>query len=429
MADPAAFDLRDGPPAGLLADCVHCGFCLPACPTYQLWGDEMDSPRGRIALMKVGREPGSVLSDEMTLRFDNCLGCMSCLTACPSGVRYDRLIEATRAEVERRHRRRWSDRLWRATIFALFPHPGRLRALVPFLWAFRRIGGPARVGRSRLARRFPRLAALARMAPSVRLRDAWRRPRRHTVAAGVPRGTVGVLAGCVQQVFFGSVNDDTIAVLRAEGFDVVVPAAGCCGALGAHAGRLDGARERAKATIGAFDRCETVVANAAGCGSAMKEYDHWLADDPAWAARADAFVAKVRDISEFLAEIEPRAPRGPVPERVAYHDACHLAHAQGIRRAPRDLLRSIPQLEVLEIPGGETCCGSAGIFNLVKPEPAAELGRRKAQAIGATGAHTVAAGNPGCAVQIALHLDQAGAPLPVVHPISLLARSIEKGSR
>jgi glycolate oxidase iron-sulfur subunit len=407
----------------LIKTCIHCGFCLPTCPTYVVWGEEMDSPRGRIVLMRETADTGGELGATIATHIDRCLGCMACVTACPSGVRYDVLIEQMRPEVERRHRRTPADRAFRRFCFEVFTHPGRLRALVPMLVAARRLGLQQRI-QPKLTR-FPRLAAMMRVTPAVKLSAAWRKlPERNAASpsAGPSRGTVGLLQGCVARVFFARTNEATVRVLNAEGFDVVVPAAaGCCGALLMHSGAETEAQERARATIAAFEGCETVAVNAAGCGSAMKEYGRLLAEDPEWAARADAFAAKVADVTEVLAEVEPRAPRHPVPLTVAYHDACHLAHAQGVRAQPRALLAGIPGLTVVQPAEWELCCGSAGLYNLLEPEPAAELGRRKVANLTATGAAAVVAGNPGCALQIAAH---SRPPLPVYHPVELLDASI-----
>jgi len=408
----------------LIKTCIHCGFCLPTCPTYLVWGEEMDSPRGRIVLMRESEDTGGELGAVAT-HIDRCLGCMACVTACPSGVRYDVLIEQMRPEVERRHRRTPADRAFRRFCFEVFTHPGRLRALVPALVAGRRLGFQRRL-QPTLQQRFPRLAAMARVTPDVKLSAAWKKlPERTPARSGAARGTVGLLQGCIARVFFSRTNEATVRVLSAEGFDVVVPpAAGCCGALLMHSGAETEARERARATIAAFEGCDTVAVNAAGCGSAMKEYGRLLASDPEWAERAEAFGGKVKDVSEVLAGVEPRAPRRPVPLTVAYHDACHLAHAQGVRAEPRALLAAIPGLTVVEPKEWEICCGSAGLYNLLEPEPAAELGRRKAANLAATGAAAVVAGNPGCALQIAAHSAEAGHPLAVYHPIELLDASI-----
>jgi glycolate oxidase iron-sulfur subunit len=425
-----AFDDHKPPERELVEDCVHCGFCLPTCPTYVLWNEEMDSPRGRIVLMSEGLQEGSELTPTMALHFDNCLGCMACVTACPSGVRYDLLIEDTRQQVERRHPRSAGERLLRRALFATFPHPGRLRATVPLLVAFRRSGLAARLQRSRLLDRLPLARTLSELAPPVTLRDAVRRLPAVTPARGERRGTVGFLQGCVQRAYFGDVNAATVAVLAAEGFEVHAPRAPrCCGALGLHAGQEEDSLPLAKATIEAFERFDHVVVNAAGCGSAIKDYGHLLRDDPEWRKRAEAVAAKARDVHELLAAVEPRAARAPVELKVAYHDACHLAHAQGVRAQPRELLRTIPGLELVEPAEWEICCGSAGIYNLLQPDAGRALGRRKAENLLATGAEAIAAGNPGCTLQIAAHLREQGRPLPIYHPVQLLDRSIRAAGR
>jgi glycolate oxidase iron-sulfur subunit len=420
-----AFDDHKPPEQELVDDCVHCGFCLPSCPTYVLWQEEMDSPRGRIVLMSEGLQEGSELTPTMARHFDNCLGCMACVTACPSGVRYDLLLEDTRQQVERRHPRTPSERLLRRVLFATFPHPGRLRATVPLIVAFRRSGLAPRLQRSRLLDRLPLARTLSELAPPVTLHHAVRRLPAVTPARGERRGTVGFLQGCVQRAYFGDVNAATVAVLAAEGFEVHAPRAPrCCGALGMHAGQEEDSLPLARATIAAFERFDHVVVNAAGCGSAIKDYGHLLRDDPEWHERAEALAAKARDVHELLAAVEPRAERRRVEMKVAYHDACHLAHAQGVRAQPRDLLRAIPGLELVEPAEWELCCGSAGIYNLTRPEAAGDLGVRKAENLLATGAEVIASANPGCTLQIAAHLQRKGRPLPVVHPVQLLARSI-----
>ncbi len=420
-----AFDDHKPPERDLIEDCVHCGFCLPTCPTYVLWNEEMDSPRGRIVLMGEGLQPGSELTPAMAGHFDNCLGCMACVTACPSGVRYDLLIEDTRQQVERLHPRTPGERLLRRVLFATFPHPGRLRATVPLIVAYRRSGLAARLQRSRLLDRIPIARTLSELAPPVALRDTVRRLPAVTKARGEKRGTVGFLQGCVQRAYFGDVNAATVAVLAAEGYEVHAPRSPrCCGALGLHAGQEEDSLPLAKATIEAFERFDHVVVNAAGCGSAIKDYGHLLRDDPAWRERAERIAGRARDVHELLGAVEPRAPRGRVELKVAYHDACHLAHAQGVRSQPRELLRSIPGIELVEPAEWEICCGSAGIYNLTRPEAAAELGARKADNLLATGAEAIAAANPGCTLQITAHLERKGRPLELVHPMQLLARSI-----
>jgi glycolate oxidase iron-sulfur subunit len=415
----AAFDAHRPPEQSVIDDCVHCGFCLETCPTYVLWGAEADSPRGRIVLMADGLKDDEQLSDEMVTHFDRCLGCMACVTACPSGVRYDRLIERVRPQVERHHDRGPGERALRKLLYGTLPHPRRLRALLPMLAATRKLG-PERLPE--------RLSVLAKVAPQAPAGKAARAGvPEHTPAAGTPRGRVGLLLGCVQRVFYPHVHRATVQALSAEGFDVVAPKLpDCCGALELHGGEEPAAIKRAQATVAAFSQAggalglDHIVVNAAGCGSAMKEYGDLLGTP-----EAQAFSGRVSDICELLASVQPRAPRGAVPLRVAYHDACHLAHAQGVRQQPRDLLRAIPGLELVEVGSErEVCCGSAGIYNLVQPEAAAQLGARKARHLIKTGAQAIAAGNPGCAAQLDLHLRELGCPLPIQHPIELVSRSI-----
>ncbi len=425
-----AFDAHKPPEIDLLEDCVHCGFCLPSCPTYVLWNEEMDSPRGRIVLMREGLQPESTLSDTMVGHFDNCLGCMACVTACPSGVRYDLLIEDTRQQVERQHPRSARERLLRRALFATFPYPARLRATIPAIVFFRGSGLARWAQRSRLVERSPLLRTLSELAPPVRLRDVLRRLPAVTKAVGEKRGTVGFLQGCVQRAYFGDVNAATVAVLAAEGFEVHAPRAPrCCGALGLHAGQEEDSLPLAKATIEAFEGYDHVVVNAAGCGSAIKDYGHLLRDEPEWAQRAAELSARARDVHELLASVAPRAKRHPLEMTVAYHDACHLAHAQSVRSQPRQLLRSIPGLELVEPAEWELCCGSAGIYNLTRPQAARELGERKASNLLATGAQAIAAANPGCTLQISAHLERRGEPRPLVHPMQLLAQSLQGGTR
>jgi glycolate dehydrogenase iron-sulfur subunit len=412
----AAFDTHRPPEQSIIEDCVHCGFCLDTCPTYVLWANEADSPRGRIVLIGEALQPGSDLSDETVTHLDRCLGCMACVTACPSGVRYDRLIERARPQVERHHRRSRYERAVRRLAFETLPHPRRLRALAPTLPLARRLAA------ERLP---PPLSAMLKVAPRVRSRSALRtRVPERTPAVGPSRGRVVLLLGCVQRVFFAGVHRATIGALAAEGFEVLAPRApDCCGALEFHAGEEERAAARARETIAAFERlgrADHVVVNAAGCGSAMKEYGELLGTP-----QSRAFAGRVRDVLELLGSVKQRAPRGPLPMRVAYHDACHLGHAQGVRQEPRALLRDIPELELLEVAvEPEVCCGSAGIYNILEPAAAAELGARKARHLIQTGADAIAAANPGCAAQLDRHLREAGRPLPIHHPVELVWRAI-----
>jgi glycolate oxidase iron-sulfur subunit len=375
----------------LVGDCVHCGFCLPSCPTYELWHEEMDSPRGRIWLMKATLDGTLELDRTVAEHFDRCLGCMACLTSCPSGVHYDRLIELAREQVEQRVPRPLRERALRSLIFAVFPHPQRLRH----------------------ALRFAALPAPGPFAPLKALAPSWIEdvaPPAETPAKGARLARVGLLTGCVQSVLFGEVNRASARVLSAYGYEVTTPYGGCCGALHLHAGRRrDGLAlaERAAASFRAAG-AELIVTNAAGCGSHLKEAGLEL---------------PVVDISEALA-------RGGTPElhplalRVAFQESCHLGHAQGVREQPRAALRAIPSLELVEPAEQELCCGSAGIYNLVQPEAALQLGDRKAGQVLACKPDLLASANPGCLLQLSAALRRAGAPLPIAHPVELVDASL-----
>jgi len=410
----------------LIADCVHCGFCLPACPTYTSWGDEMDSPRGRIDLMKGVAEGVLTFDDTTVSHFDKCLGCMACMTACPSGVKYDLLIEGTREKIEQSYPRTLPDKLFRNLIYALFPYPKRLRLAALPLGLYARSGMQALVRRSGLVRFLPaRFAQLEALTPAV-VREQRLAPFYPAKTASA-RIRVAMIAGCVQRVFFPNVNVATINVLTAEGCDVVVPKAqGCCGALSLHGGRTKQAKGFAKALIRSFERAnvDAIVINAAGCGSTLKQYGELFADDPKMRDRAVRFANQVRDVNEFLADLTPLAPRHPIASRVAYHDACHLAHAQGIRTQPRSLLQSIPGLTLLEIPEGEQCCGSAGTYNLFEPASAIEIGERKVTNVLSVRPDLLASANPGCMIQIQSLMRKRNVELRAAHPIEILDASI-----
>jgi glycolate oxidase iron-sulfur subunit len=367
-------------------------------------------------------------SDTVVAHFDRCLGCMACVTACPSGVQYDVLIEQTRARVEGRHTRPLFDRWHRALLFALFPYSARLRVLAALSALYSKSGLQWLVRQTGLLRLLPaRIAQMEALMPSVSLESLFSDLPERTPARGERRARVALLSGCVQGVFFPRVNEATIRVLAAEGCEVLVPGGqGCCGALSIHAGREEEALAFARRTIARFEAepVNAILVNAAGCGSNMKDYGRLFADDAAWKSRAAAFSEKVRDVNQFLAHLAPVAPRNPVPARVAYHDACHLAHAQRVRAEPRQLLAGIPGIELVEIPDGEQCCGSAGIYNLVEPESADEIGARKAENVLKVRPDLLASANPGCTLQIQKHLRARGAILPAAHPIEILDASI-----
>jgi glycolate oxidase iron-sulfur subunit len=468
-------------------DCVHCGFCLPACPTYQLWGEEMDSPRGRIHLVSQLLD-GAPLTPATADHFDRCLGCMACMTACPSGVQYDQIIEAARewtedgvnplaggfaaddsagdasagaggagkadddraVAVAPTAPRPRADRVTRAAIFALFPYPRRLRAATAPLRLAQRTGADRLLARTGLVGKVSPAAEQAlRLAPTSRPLPPGRFPER-LPALGTRRAVVGMLTGCVQSVFYPGVNAATARVLAAEGCDVIIPRdQGCCGALSLHSGRAAEAVRFARQTIATFEAAgvDVIVVNSAGCGSAMKEYERLFArlaeqggeeeaeagaspalpgqmEAAAWSTRAALLSAKVRDFSEFLDELGPVAVRRPVPLRAAYHDACHLGHAQRITAAPRSVLRAIPELELVELRDAGVCCGSAGVYNLLQPEAAAALGTRKADSVIASDVSLLISANPGCTLQISAALAAQGVTMRTAHIAEILDASI-----
>lgn len=419
------FDEHHPPPREIIEKCVHCGFCLPVCPTYVLWGQEMDSPRGRIYLMNLAGEGKAQMNSQWVSHFDSCLGCVACTAVCPSGIDYGTLIEATRAQIERRYHRSAAEKLRRKFLFETFTRPERLKWLRWPLAAYQKTGLQALLRGIGFFKVLPKAAgAMDALLPTVNSVDAIAAT---TPALGEERKRVGLLLGCVQRSFFSHVNAATVRVLAAEGCRVIAPPEQpCCGALFVHAGEEEQACELARRTIDAFEHAnvESIIINAAGCGSTVKEYGRLLRDDPAYAQRASAFAAKCKDISEFLAELPPRTERKPLRARIAFHDSCHLQHAQGVRAQPRSLLKQIPELELVEIPESPICCGSAGIYNLVQPDAAEALGDRKAQLIAPLQPDAVATGNPGCILQLRSSLERANRHTPVLHTIQLLDASI-----
>ena len=399
--------------------CVHCGLCLSACPTYLETGAEADSPRGRIYLMKRVEQQSTSLDADVVRHLDLCLGCRACETACPSGVEYGALIEGARRHLAVAAPRKLMERWKRGLLARLLPDAERLSPLADLVRLSVKLGLP-RLARARWAPMgLRRLAALA--PDAVR----GRRPRAILEPVGLPRATVALLTGCVAQALFPRINELTAKLLVLAGYRVLVPRGQvCCGALSAHLGEARDAERWARRNVNAFSRSEPdfVVTNAAGCGAMMREYGRWLGGDAGYASSAHALAAKVRDVTQLLAAAPLPAKRA-VPARIVYHDACHLAHGQGVRAEPRALLRAIPGVELLELGDGEICCGSAGTYNLTEPEMAWRLGERKAKAVMATGADMVAAANPGCILQIRAALRLNGRDLPVLHPVEILARA------
>lgn len=390
--------------------CVHCGFCLAACPTYQELGQEMDSPRGRIVLMKEVLE-GTLPWKSAQPHVDRCLGCLACEPACPSGVPYRDLISPFRALARHRFARSRGEALRRWMTSQTLPYPERFRIAA----LLGRVGQevPDWVPASMkpmldlLPRKLPRAQEWPEVAPAV----------------GERRAKVGLLLGCAQQVLDPDINTATLEVLTRNGIEVHMPRRqGCCGGLAWHTGDLEAARGFARRNLDAFPAdLDAILTNAAGCGSAMHEYPLVLSGTVD-AHRAEAFCKRVVDVSVFLGRLGMRTPLngGAVPRRIAYHDACHLANAQGVRREPRDLLRAIPGVELLELQDAHLCCGSAGSYNVDQPEIASSLGEQKARAVMATGAGVIASGNIGCLTQLRVHLARMGSPIQVRHTIQIL---------
>ena len=408
--------------------CVHCGLCLAYCPTFSELGTEMDSPRGRIFLVKSLAEGRIALSDSTVRHLSLCLDCRACETVCPAGVPYGRLIEAAKAEIERQRPGGWLRRAFRWLNFGVLLGRPRLLALAASaLRVYQVTGLQALVRKSGILRVLPgTLPAWDALLPAVPA-GADRAPLPVVTPGAAPRrGRVALLTGCVQSAVFGSDNRATARVLARNGWDVIAPRAqGCCGALNAHGGDHARALDMARRTIETFERedVEAIVVNTSGCGAHMKAYGTLLADDPAWAERARRCAARVRDISEFLVATPLRGPLHAVPMTVTYHDPCHVVHGQKIRTAPRALLAQIPGLRVVDLPESDWCCGSAGIYNLTEPEMAGRLLRRKIRHVLGTGAAAVVTANPGCILQIQQGLRDAGSSIEVLHLVELLDRA------
>jgi glycolate oxidase iron-sulfur subunit len=413
--------------------CVHCGLCLAYCPTFSELGTEMDSPRGRIFLIKSLAEGRIGLGDATVEHLSLCLDCRACETVCPAGVPYGRLIEAAKVEIERQRPGGPVRRAFRWLNFGLLLGNRRVLALAAAsLRLYQASGLQALVRRTGLARLLPgTLPAWEALLPPMPA-AADRAPLPPvTPAVGARRARVALLTGCVQSVVFGAHNRATARVLAANGCEVVAPPEqGCCGALNAHGGDHARAVEMAKRTITTFEAAgvEAVIVNTSGCGAHMKAYGALLADDPAWSERAARFARTVQDLAEFLAREPLRGPLHPVPLTVTYHDPCHVVHGQKIRRQPRDLLAQVPGLRLVDLPESDWCCGSAGLYNLTQPEMADRLLRRKVRNVESTGAQAVVTANPGCILQIQSGLRARGLDLPVLHLVEVLDRALEGAS-
>ncbi|PSB33167.1 (Fe-S)-binding protein [Chlorogloea sp. CCALA 695] len=425
------FDEQNPPNPQLIDTCVHCGFCLSTCPSYRVIGKEMDSPRGRIYLMDAINEGKIPLNEATVEHFDSCLGCLACVTTCPSGVQYDKLLVATRPQIERNYPRSLPDKLIRQIIFSLFPYPNRLRFLLAPLLVYQKLGLQKIVRSTNLLKIVsPRLAAMESILPKVTLKAFQDNLPTIIPAQGEKRYRVGMILGCVQRLFFSPVNEATVRVLTANGCEVVIPKSqGCCAALPEHQGQTEQAQSLARQMIDSFADTEVdaVIINAAGCGHTLKEYGHILQDDAEYKEKAQEFASKVKDVQEFLATVGLTAKLLPITEEtltLVYQDACHLLHGQKISVQPRQLLKQIPQVKLVEPIDAALCCGSAGVYNMLQPEIAEELGNQKVQNLLNTGADLIASSNPGCTLQINKHLEMQGRKIDVIHPIELLDYSI-----
>ncbi len=425
------FDPDKPPQQELIDACVHCGFCLSTCPSYRVIGKEMDSPRGRIYLMN-GINKGEASFAEATIQhFDSCLGCLACVSTCPSGVQYDKLISATRHQVQRNQPRTPEEKGIRWLIFNLFPYPERLRVLFIPLYFYQKLGLQKMVRLTKLLPKVsPQLDAMESVLPEITINSFQDNFLEITPSQGKKRYRVGVILGCVQRLFFSSVNQATVRVLTANGCEVVIPKTqGCCAALPEHQGETAQAQTLARQMIDSFagTNVDAIIINAAGCGHTLKEYGHILADDPEYREKAKEFASKVKDIQEFLAEVGLTAKLSPITEKpltIVYQDACHLIHGQRISLQPRQLLQQIPKITLREPLDAALCCGSAGVYNMLQPEVAEELGQQKVANLLNTGAELIASSNPGCSLQIKKHLGLEGKEIPLRHPIELLDYAI-----
>ena len=426
------FDAKNPPKPELIDTCVHCGFCLATCPSYRVIGKEMDSPRGRIYLMDAINKGEATIDVATSSHFDSCLGCLACVTTCPSGVQYDQLIAATRPQIERNQPRNWSDKLIRTLIFNLFPYPRRLRKLLPPLWLYQKSGLDKILRDTGILKKLtPRIAAMESILPRITA-DSWKNNFPEIIPAqGEKHYRVGMILGCVQRLFFSEVNQATVEVLTANGCEIVIPRSqGCCAALPAHQGQEAQAQTLARQMIDSFidQELDAIIINAAGCGHTLKEYSHILGDDPEYKDKAQEFSSKVKDVHEFLSSIEFTAELHPLTSgelSIVYQDACHLLHGQKISLQPRQLLRKIPGVKLREPTDASLCCGSAGIYNMLQPETADELGKQKAINLLNTGASLIASPNPGCSLQIKKHLGENNSQISLLHPIELLNYSIQ----
>ncbi len=415
-----------------LDHCVHCGLCLNACPTYRELGVEMDSPRGRVYQMVKVAQGELAIGPSYIEHIDLCLACRACESACPSGVKYGRLVEAARAEIESETTRPFLERLVRDFVFGrLLASPLLLRVAGFKMWLYQKSGLQSLVRASGLLK-LMKLDQVERLAPQAEFPSFFRHYGKTFPAEGARRHRVAMLGGCIANVTFARLNEATIRVLRKNGCEAVVPNdQTCCGALHIHAGRAEEGRRLARRNIDALlaGDYDAIITNAAGCGSTLKEYDHLLAADPAYAEKARRFVARVKDVNEFLASIELNRNLGPVPATVTYQDSCHLAHGQQVRTPPRQLLAAVPELEFKEMALSDMCCGSAGIYNVVQNEMAMALLERKMENVNRTGADRVVTANPGCLLQLKAGVELHGHGQQVMHVVEVLDESYRNAPR
>lgn len=412
-----------------LAQCVHCGLCLNACPTYRETGLEMESPRGRIYLVKAAKEERIPINETFLQHIFLCLDCRACETACPSGVQYGKIIEAARGEAIQVKPGGRFPRFLRWLVFKqLFPYPRRLNVLANLLRFYQFSGLQKLVRNSGILKLFGTFGQAETLLPKVS-KEFYAAPDVEVVPArGETKRRVGFVTGCIMPYFFGETNRATVNVLTRNGCEVVIPKSQrCCGALSTHAGARETSKDLARQNIDAFERynLDVIISNAAGCGTALKEYDVLLESDSKYSGRAREFSEKVKDISEFLAEIEVDTSFGPVDKRVTYQDACHLAHGQRVRAQPRALLQAIPGLEFVEMKNSDHCCGSAGVYNIVQAEMAQRVVAPKVKNIENTAADYVVVGNPGCMLQMDNALAAGGVSTRSIHTMELLEEAYQ----
>jgi glycolate oxidase iron-sulfur subunit len=429
-AGPSGFYGPDKPAYSVYSHCVHCGLCLNQCPTYRLWGREADSPRGRIKQIELVDQGKLELGDSFVEHIDRCLDCRACETACPSGVEYGRLVEMARAQIEQNYKRPFASRMARDFVYRrLLPYPSRI-AIAAWFLKFYQHSGLAVFARATGILRLVGLQDRERLLPKIDSEFFFTELGKTFPAQGTLRARVALFAGCVAQVAFSELNRATIRVLQANGCEVVVPAGQvCCGALPNHAGVRDVARELARVNFQAFavDEFDAIITNAAGCGSTLKEYTHLFASDDTAHAQAAKFAGKMRDVTEFLAEIGLTATLRTVPLRVTYQDSCHLAHGQKIREAPRKLIRAVPGVTFVEMPLADQCCGSAGVYNVTETEASLALLANKMDCVKQTNAQAIVTANPGCILQLRAGAAIHGTDQEVLHVVELLDRSISAG--